>query len=447
MAHATIALVEERPHVEETLRKHLESAGFEVLLGSPDSLDRVLISPARLFIVATGSQHPTGVISLLRRLDRARPSVPVFILARVSSEQLAVAALKERAADYFSAPFDLSDVTAAVRRATASLANTAERNAPAENRSGGRDIVGESPAIRDLRAYLLKVAQRECNALVLGETGTGKDLIAEAIHFNSARRNKPFMSVNCAAIPDALLESELFGYEKGAFTGAERSTEGKIRLAQGGTLFLDEIGDMTPYAQAKILRVIESKQIQRLGGKASIPVDIRIVAATNQDLPKLISEQRFRKDLYFRLNVAHLQLPPLRERREDIVTLLHYYVGTFNRQTGSRVDGFTPQALRRLQDYDWPGNVRELRSFVESIFIDPPYPSIDESHLRLPGNSLVPPPGVDDRDRLLEALHVTHWNKSKAAERLRWSRMKVYRKLAQYQIEQHAEDTVPASGW
>ena len=200
---------------------------------------------------------------------------------------------------------------------------------------------------------------------------------------------------------------------------------------------------MTPYAQAKILRVIESKQIQRLGGKASILVNIRIVAATNQDLPKLISEQRFRKDLYFRLNVAQIQIPPLRERREDIVPLLYHYIEVFNRLTGSRVEGFTDKALRRLKDYDWPGNVRELRSLVESIFIDPPCPSIDEYHLPLPGAILLEPAeAVNDRDSLLKALQITHWNKSKAAEQLHWSRMKVYRKLAQYQIEKR-----PDAGW
>jgi DNA-binding NtrC family response regulator len=445
MARPIVALIEGGPHVEEALRRHLESAGLEVLSASHDALDHVLVSQARLFIIGSRREDPAQVISLLRLLGRARPAVPAFVLAWVSSEQLAVAALKEGAADYFLPPIDLQDVAAAVRGALATRSAHVERDVQAESAPGSRAIIGESPSISELRAYLVKVAQRECNALVLGETGTGKDLIAETIHFNSPRRSKPFISVNCAAIPDTLLESELFGYEKGAFTGAEGPTEGKIRQAQGGTLFFDEIGDMTPYAQAKILRVIESKQIQRLGGKASISVNIRIVAATNQDLPKLISEQRFRKDLYFRLNVAQIQLLPLRERREDIVPLLYHYVGVFNRQTGSRVDGFTPQALLRLRDYDWPGNVRELRSLVESIFIDPPHSRIDEYHLPLSGSSLLHrAEGASDRDRLLEALQITHWNKSKAAERLHWSRMKVYRKLAQYQIEERPERALAA---
>ncbi|MGC1295060.1 MAG: sigma-54 dependent transcriptional regulator [Alloacidobacterium sp.] len=356
-----------------------------------------------------------------------------------------MAAIKEGAADYFRPPIDLLDVAGAVRRSMASRSAQAMRGFQSESLPGSHPIIGESPSIRELRGYLLKVAQRECNALILGETGTGKDLIAETIHLNSPRRGKPFISVNCAAIPDTLLESELFGYEKGAFTGAEAPMQGKIRQADGGTLFFDEIGDMTPYAQAKILRVIESKQIQRLGGKAAIQVNIRIVAATNQDLPKLISEHRFRKDLYFRLHVAQIQVLPLRERREDIVPLLYHYVDIFNRQTGSRVEGFTPQALHRLQDYDWPGNVRELRSLVESVFIDPPYLSIDERHLPLPGTSLLyPAEDANDRDRLLEALKITHWNKSKAAERLHWSRMKIYRRLAHYQIEESTDDVLAA---
>ncbi|MBV9759648.1 MAG: sigma-54-dependent Fis family transcriptional regulator [Acidobacteriaceae bacterium] len=445
MANATVALVEEGSHLEDALRKHLESAGFDVLLASHDALDRVLLSPARLFIVANRSPDTAYAVSVLQRLHRARSVVPVFLLARVSSEQLAVAALKQGVADYFAPPIDLHDVMTVVRRATASRFAFADREFKVDNPTGGRDMIGESISMRELRTYVGKVAQRECNALILGETGTGKDLVAEAIHFNSPRKSKPFVSVNCAAIPDTLLESELFGYEKGAFTGADGSREGKIGQAQGGTLFLDEIGDMTPYAQAKILRVIESKQIQRLGGKACIPVNVRILAATNQNLPKLISEQRFRKDLYFRLNVAQIPLPSLRDRREDIGALLNYYVGVFNHQSGSRVEGFTARALMRLTEYDWPGNVRELRSMVESIFIDPPYPRIDECHLPLTGSNLHRAE-VDDRQRLMEALRITHWNKSKAAARLRWSRMKVYRKLAQYRIEQQTEKAMSANG-
>jgi DNA-binding NtrC family response regulator len=337
MSFAIVALIDGERYVSD-LRRFLEPAGIDVLSVAGEALDRVIVSNTQLFLLGNHWGDPAHLSSLLRRLRRARTVDPVVVLAGVSSERLAVTALREGATDYFSPPIDLREVAKAVRRRLSIPSVRAEPRDESGALTGiRRAIVGDSPSIRDVRNYVLKVAQRECNTLVLGETGTGKDLIAEAIHFNSSRQTKPFVCVNCAAIPDALLESELFGYEKGAFTGADGAADGKVRQAHGGTLFFDEIGDMTPYAQAKILRLIECKQIQKLGGKASVPVNIRIIAATNQDLPDLISKQRFRNDLYFRLNVAQIQLPPLRERREDISPLLEHYVRLFNRLTGSRV--------------------------------------------------------------------------------------------------------------
>jgi DNA-binding NtrC family response regulator len=442
VALSAVALIETEPYVRSGLRRWLEPAGFEVLSVGEDALDSELVGHARLYVIGNHREDPGHISSLIERLGRARPGCPIFILAWASSERLAVAALKAGAADYFPPPIELQEVAAAILRCTGA------HEADPEGRSAavkGQAIVGESSLTRDLRGYLLKVAQRECNTLVLGETGTGKDLVAEAIHSNSPRRGKPLVCVNCAAIPDALLESELFGYEKGAFTGADGAAEGKIRQAHGGTMFFDEIGDMTPYAQAKILRVIESKEIQRLGGKAAIPVNVRIIAATNRDLEGLISDQRFRKDLYFRLNVVKIRLAPLRERRDDIPSLLHHYVGVFNRMTGSRVKGFTAHALERLKSYDWPGNVRELKSVVESVFIDPPEAHIDEGHLPWArAEQGAGPAASHERDQLLEALQITQWNKSKAAERLRWSRMKIYRKMAQYHIDAQPETAAAA---
>jgi DNA-binding NtrC family response regulator len=446
MAQRNVALIDGESYTHD-LRRLLAPAGIGVFAVGSDALERVSVSNIDLFVISNHCENPARISSLLRRLRRVHPKDPVFILACVSSEQLTVAALKEGATDYFCPPIELREIAEAVRRCiSAAPVQEARREEGGATNDLRQAIVGDSPFMCDLRAYVSKVAQRECTTLVLGETGTGKDLIAEAIHLNSPRHAKPFVCVNCAAIPDTLLESELFGYEKGAFTGADGPVEGKIRQAQGGTIFFDEIGDMTPYAQAKILRVIESKQIQRLGGKASVPVNIRIIAATNQDLPDLISKQRFRKDLYFRLNVAQIQLPPLRDRRDDIPSLLEHYLRMFNQSTGSHVQGFTPEAIFRLQSYDWPGNVRELRSLVESVFIDPPTSQIDECHL--PWARMSPscePKGDHERDQLLEALHSTKWNKSKAAEKLRWSRMKIYRKLAKYHIREHAEDEEMAS--
>jgi transcriptional regulator with PAS, ATPase and Fis domain len=277
----------------------------------------------------------------------------------------------------------------------------------------------------------------DSTVLLLGETGTGKELAARLIYQNSSRHKKPFICVNCAALPENLLESELFGYERGAFTGAIGSKRGKFEMANGGTIFLDEIGDMSPYAQAKILRVIERKEVYHLGGKASIPLDFRIIAATNQNLERLVTEGTFRKDLYYRLNVARIYLPPLRERKEDIPLLIEHLIGELNRRFGREVEGFTQKALELLLRYDWPGNVRELKNLLEATFINLPSQKI--SFIDLPEafqRRLKEAEGLpqNERDRVLSALFATNWNKSKAAQKLRWSRMTLYRKMAKYDI-------------
>lgn len=436
MVQRALALVGlQRPACEQfakLLDRHLPLVEF-----SAADVGRIPLGRVSLFVVGNSEGDPAIAMCLIRRLRELRPGVPVLLVAWVSSESLAIAALKEGVTDYFAPPIDLNEVAAVAKRLVFGSDSSEERRVPSlAHDHRARPIIGESVAMKSLRSWLLRVAERDCNTLILGETGTGKDLIAEALHANSPRKRKPFVSVNCAAIPDTLLESELFGYERGAFTGATTTTLGKIQQAHEGTIFFDEIGELTPSAQAKVLRVIESKQIQRLGGKACVPVDVRIVAATNQDLSRLVSEQRFRKDLYFRLNVARIQLPSLRERREDIRPLLEYYLQLFNRQTGASVEGFTEEALEWLVGYDWPGNVRELKNSVESVFIDPPYPRIDLCHLCL--NPEVGPVSErlgGERDQLLDALKSTQWNKSRAAEKLHWSRMKIYRKMTKYHID------------
>jgi len=273
--------------------------------------------------------------------------------------------------------------------------------------------------------------------LITGETGTGKELFAELVHKKSKRRHRPFVAINCAAIPDTLLESELFGHAKGAFTGAETGQDGRLKAADQGTLFLDEIGDMSAYSQAKILRVIENKEIQRLGCPRGIPVDLRVVAATNQDLDQLSRENKFRRDLFFRLNVARIHLPPLRERKEDLPALVQHYLDHFSRLYNHKVQQFTDEALDCMFAYDWPGNVRELKNLIESIFAEGPQTSITladiPTHLRTRCAEMKSLP-EDERGRLLWALAATNWNKSKAAAKLRWSRMTLYRKMERYNI-------------
>jgi len=298
-------------------------------------------------------------------------------------------------------------------------------------------MIGDGAAMREIKAYLMNVATTDSTVLITGETGTGKELAAELIHRNSPRHQGPFVCINCAALPESLVESEMFGYERGAFTGAVASKRGKFELAEGGTVFLDEIGDMSPYAQMKILRTTEKKEVYRLGGKGATPINVRIVGATNRDPEQLIEQGNFRKDFYYRLNVARVHLPPLRLRKEDIPSLLKHYIRKFNQRFGREVEGLTEEALASLLHYDWPGNVRELKNLLEASFIN--LSSWKIAFMDLPKTfqkRLKETEGLPEkeRDRVLSVLFATKWNKSKAAQKLHWSRMTLYRKMVKYQI-------------
>jgi two-component system response regulator HydG/two-component system response regulator AtoC len=298
-------------------------------------------------------------------------------------------------------------------------------------------MVGESALMRNLRENIARIAACDSNVLITGETGTGKELAAALVHANSRRRAKPFVCVNCAALPDSLVESELFGYERGAFTGAVSARDGQLKLAEGGSVFLDEIGDISQYAQAKLLRVIDNKQMQPLGGGRSMQLNVRFIAATNRPLRQMVGEGRFREDLYFRLDVARIHVPPLRERREDIPLLLLHYVREMNARFERDAQGFTEEAAECLTRYDWPGNIRELRNLLEGIYVNLPDRKV--SLLDLPERIRRPfedaaHGSYEERERLLSTLLETKWNKSKAAEKLHWSRMTLYRKLAKYHL-------------
>jgi transcriptional regulator with PAS, ATPase and Fis domain len=300
-------------------------------------------------------------------------------------------------------------------------------------------IIGNSGAMERLRAYLPKLAASEASVLITGETGTGKERVAEAIHMLSPRGGAPMVRINCAAIPDGLLESELFGHERGAFTGAHNAYSGKLRLANGGTVFLDEIGEMSLHAQAKVLRVIETREILPVGGSRMLQLNARFIAATNQDLEILVLQGRFRSDLFYRINVARVFLPPLRERREDILDFFDHFLTQFNSHTGLEVTGADARLEPYLLAYDWPGNVRELRNLIEAVFIDPPRGAIGLEHLpehfrRIFASHVTVRPS--ERDRVISALSATAWNKSKAAKQLRWSRMTLYRKMSKYNIDE-----------
>jgi len=380
------------------------------------------------------SDHDRGKWQQLAgELRRSHPSVPVILVTLGGSEDLAIAALRLGVRDYLRLPMSPDALFAALERCLPAKASKIKSpDSKIDFQTGV--MVGSSEVLSRVKTYMTRVAASDCTVLVTGETGTGKELAAEFIHHQSARRDKPFVCLNCAAIPDALLESELFGHTRGAFTGADSLSDGLLASAEGGTILLDEIGDMSLSAQAKILRVLEKKVVSRVGGTQQRRIDVRFVAATNQDLESMSIRGDFRRDLYYRLNVARVELPPLRDRREDIPLLVDYYR---QRLGGVGVAHISKECLRRISQYDWPGNIRELRNVLETCFLHCGAGEVHAEHLpqRLrevtETDRALPP---DERDRLFEALCSTQWNKSRAAETLRWSRMTLYRKMAKYRI-------------
>jgi DNA-binding NtrC family response regulator len=443
--HAVLLVDKDEPW-RRGLKNRLQRDNIRVLESSAPSQ---LVAEYRRFrpavvVVGTCPEDERLALEYVRQIRAENRRVACILTTVAGSEALATAALRVGMTDYFHRPVPVDGVVARIEQCLFDerpARDSSDPRCPTEDAKGPGTMIGDSPMMLAIKARITRVAANDTNVLITGETGTGKELAAEMIHGNSPRRRKPFVSINCAAIPDGLLESELFGHEAGAFTGAQSAKEGQLQLAEAGTVFFDEIGDMGSYAQAKILRVIEGKPVYRLGGRRSVPLNIRVVAATNQDLDRAMAEGRFRRDLYYRLNVARIHLPPLRERKEDIPQLVATCVSEFNRRFHRDVSGCSREALAGLVRYDWPGNVRELRNMLESVFVNlPPGPvsSIDlpEEFRRRFGEAGQAPPR--ERDRLLSALSSTNWNKSKAAEQLNWSRMTLYRKMAKYQVARSA---------
>lgn len=393
---------------------------------------------AELVLISSFTQDSQVELNIgreVRRLDRA---IPLILVTSYGSEEHAIAALRAGFSDYLRIPVALDQLVESIERNLASRACTSRgaANSPSFASDVDQALIGKSRSMQQVKDYIPMVAATDTTVLITGETGTGKELVAELIHRGSPRSSKPFVRINCAALPDDLLESELFGHERGAFTGAHASYPGKLKLAQGGTFFFDEIGEMSASAQAKILRCLENREVLPLGATSSVPLNIRVIAATNQDLEKVISENKFRKDLYFRINVASVHLPPLRDRTEDIPILFDHYLAQMNRCCGSKVAGLCSQARDVLLQYGWPGNVRELKNLVEATFINPPVGEISLNNLpqRIAHSGVGEDVSLHERERLISTLIDVNWNKSKAAERLHWSRMTLYRKMRKYRI-------------
>jgi len=391
-------------------------------------------------------------LEALEQIKSFNPAIPVIIMTAYSSVDTAVDALKQGAHDYLTKPLDFDKLKLTIAR---SMEHTRLRE---ENRllkeSVGkhfdrRNIIGRSPAMENLLETVAQVAPSEATVLISGESGTGKELIAGAIHYNGSRKDGPFVKINCAAITETLLESELFGHEKGAFTGADRRKEGRFFQAHRGSLFLDEVSEMSLTMQVKLLRVLQEREFTRVGGEKNIQVDVRVIAATNKDLPELISKDKFREDLYYRLNVVGLEIPTLRERREDIPLLAQHFLQTFSVKNHKDIKGFTPQAMDHLIRYDWPGNVRELMNAVERAVVlsradwlsEKDFPLIVGSEpTKINGAADMPPVTVDgttpleevEKVTILKTMEAAGGNKSEAARRLGITRKTLHKKLKAY---------------
>jgi DNA-binding NtrC family response regulator len=404
---------------------------------SAQTASAIADSATTAFILLSGPfQFCESFLTLLTEFRSTLRVPPLVVLAVDGSEAFAVAALRAQADDYFTYPFDLDAIQKSISRWLPAIPEAAL----GDGLSGGEVLVGNSSPMQALRTSIRRIAATDCNVLITGETGTGKELVAQLIHQNSPRSRHSLICINSAAIPDALIESELFGYERGAFTGAHSTSPGKLMTANKGTVFFDEIGDMSPFAQAKILRAIEAKEVQRLGATRRYETDIRILAATHHDLDDLATSSSFRRDLYFRLNVGRIHLPPLRERKADIASLVERMTGDLNRKLGRHIEGVSDAALDHLAQYSWPGNVRELKNVIEQIFIARESGKIIADDLPYPIQIQRPSPGqvADEKELccLRDALATCKGNKSRAAEQLNCSRMTLYRKLAKYRLVQ-----------
>jgi two-component system nitrogen regulation response regulator GlnG len=375
---STLLVIDDEPSVCYSFRRVFEDEGVRVLTAATAAEGLAQVEAHEPDVVVLDLQLPDrSGLDVFRAIHAQDPRRPVIFITAHGTTETAIEAMKGGAFDYLVKPVDLERITAVLERAfEAARLMRVPAELPADD--GGDRIVGHSPIMQEMCKAIGRLAPQDVNVLITGESGTGKELVARALYQHSKRADRPFLAINCAAIPEALLESELFGHEKGAFTGADRRRIGKFEQVSGGTLFLDEIGDMAPALQAKMLRVLQEQRFERLGSNETVQTQVRVLAATNHDLEKLVAEGRFRKDLYYRLKVVTVHVPPLRDRRDDVAELAHYFLFRFDRELGLDLRGFAPEALELLRCYDWPGNVRELQS------------AIKQAMLHASGNAIVP---------------------------------------------------------
>jgi DNA-binding NtrC family response regulator len=458
----SILVVEDEPKLRRLLELQLADEGFRTrgVDSAEAGLQLVGNEPFDLAVSDYKLPGMTGV-EFLHALKRVDANLPVIIMTAYGSVEAAVEAMKAGASDYVLKPFSLAELVLVIRKELAARELRDENRALREalgKRYEYKNVVAQSGKMQDVLALVERVAATNATVLLGGESGVGKDLIARAIHEHSQRSSGPFVKINSTAIPENLLESELFGYEKGAFSGATTSKPGKFELADKGTLFLDEIGDVPPATQVKLLRVLQDREFERLGGTKTLKVDVRLIAATNRDLRAAIEEGAFREDLYYRLNVVAIDIPPLREHKQDIPALANFFLEKFARESNQPLRKLKPEALRRLIDYHWPGNVRELENIVTRAATLAPGDVLDaadihfdaESPSRRVGANFSPalPPGMTlekwEEEMIREAIRQANGNKSQAARALGLSRNALRYRLSKMGVPDPDDASEPA---
>ncbi|MFQ3619769.1 MAG: sigma-54 dependent transcriptional regulator [Spirochaetales bacterium] len=444
-----ILIVDDEKNIREGLGQALELDGYKTYLAEDGEAAWKVFQEEEIDLVITDLKMPKlSGEELLSRITSEQPTVPVIILTGHGTIESAVKAMRDGAYDFLTKPINLDRLSLLVKRALSNRELVLQHRAmqeELEKKRGFSNIIGVSPAMRKIYEVVRQVAPTKASVLITGESGVGKELIADAIHNLSNRKDRPFIKVHCAALTETLLESELFGHEKGAFTGAISRKRGRFELAHTGTIFLDEIGEINQSVQIKILRVLQEKKFERVGGEETLEVDVRILSATNKDLKAEIAAGRFREDLYYRLNVVNIHIPPLRERKEDIPLLVAAFLKEFVNENGKPIEGIDPKARAALYNYSWPGNVRELRNCIESAVVLckgqyitledlPPFirSGADDNYVKI---SLGTPLEQAEREIIQANLHYFKGNKSKTAEVLGIGRKTLHRKLKDYGLE------------
>lgn len=439
-----ILIVDDEPSVRDSLYQWFQADGYRVDTAedAASALKKLQEHPWDIVLLDIKMPGMDG-IELQSRIKQIDKNIVTIIITAYAAVDTAIQALKDGAFDYVTKPVDPDDLSRLIRNAIEKrrlVTENTQLRQQIEELMLPDQVVGESPAIKRVMEMVNTVAKTDSTVMILGESGTGKELIARAIHSRSSRRYFPIITINCGAYPEGLLESELFGHEKGAFTGAMYRRKGKLEMADKGTLFLDEIGNISEKMQMDLLRVIETKNFTRLGGDKAIDVDFRVISATNKDLEKAIKEGSFREDLYYRLNVFSILLPPLRERRTDIPLIARYFLGKYAQSMNKNVADFSRQAMEMFLGYDWPGNIREVRNVVERAMVVTQGPLIQVEDISFPFPSSAAPAGGAsleevEREQILKILNQTKGNIAQAAEILKISRLTIYNKIEKYHLK------------